>query len=416
MPKYLFSIIIFLISIFVSTSEVKAITDPLAVPNNKFGIHIHDEHDLDDAAKLVNSSGGDYGYITFVIREDEKDPKRWGEVFDKARKLHLIPIVRIATKQGSEGWIKPTVDEIDGWVSLLNSLNWISENRYVIIGNEPNHASEWGGSVNPEEYADYLSAFSKKLKEASTDFFILPAGLDASAPDNHEHLSEETFIKRMLAHNKNIFDSIDGWASHSYPNPDFSGSETARGKGTIHTYEWEMSLLSELGIHKKLPIFITETGWAHNVEDKKSKYLSQEDVSEKMIGSYRDNFKNPAIVAVTPFILNYLESPFNIFSWKKPDNTFYDFYYRIQELPKVKGVPKQIVASEVISFLSPPIIKKDDKLFGLVYLKNNGQTIWKSNQSLDVKVLGREVKVEPIIFLSEAEPGEKTLALYEMSK
>jgi len=42
--------------------KVSAIENPIARPNNFFGIHILDENDLDDAAKLINSSGGDWGY------------------------------------------------------------------------------------------------------------------------------------------------------------------------------------------------------------------------------------------------------------------------------------------------------------------------------------------------------------------
>src|SRR3989344_492451 len=128
------------ILILISSTNIKAAENPLSVPNNSFGIHILDENDLEDAAKLVNSGGGDWGYVTFVIRSDERDSKRWQKVFDKMRRLHLIPIVRIATNQMEDGWEKPSFDEIDGWVSFLSSLNWVVKNRYVVIGNEPNHA------------------------------------------------------------------------------------------------------------------------------------------------------------------------------------------------------------------------------------------------------------------------------------
>ena len=175
---------------FGGVPTAKAIVDPLTPDNNPFGIHILDESDLEDAAKLVNSSGGNWGYVTLVIRADERDSKRWQSAFNKMRELHLIPIVRIATKMSEDSWEKPNLDELDGWVSFLSELNWVTQNRYIIIGNEPNHAKEWGGEVKPDEYAKYLETFSKKLKEGSKDFFILPAGFDASAPNGKETMSD----------------------------------------------------------------------------------------------------------------------------------------------------------------------------------------------------------------------------------
>ena len=47
------------------------------IRNNRFGIHILDETDLADAAALVNSNGGEWGYVTLVIRQDERDSARW---------------------------------------------------------------------------------------------------------------------------------------------------------------------------------------------------------------------------------------------------------------------------------------------------------------------------------------------------
>ena len=38
--------------------------NPLAVPNNRYGIHIVDTNDIPQLPALVNSSGGDWGYVT----------------------------------------------------------------------------------------------------------------------------------------------------------------------------------------------------------------------------------------------------------------------------------------------------------------------------------------------------------------
>jgi hypothetical protein len=412
LKKFFLFLITLIVILAINSKSVLAIENPLAVPNNHFGIHILQEADLEDAARLVNSSGGDWGYATLVIRKDERDVKRWQRIFDKMRKIHLIPIVRVATRQQKDLWEKPSINEVDGWVNFLNSLNWVIKNRYVIIGNEPNHAKEWGGEINPQEYADYLENFSKKLKEASNDFFILPAGLDASAPNDKLHMSEHEFLKRMIKHKRSIFDYIDGWTSHSYPNPNFSGSERATGRGTIKTFEWENTYLKSLGVGKDLPVFITETGWAHNMEGNVLGYKLPSTIAKNFKNAFESTWKDERIVAITPFVLNYQEAPFDIFSWKKKDGTFYDFYYEIQKISKIRGEPVQINTSEAVSIIFPPIIKKDNNKYGIAYIKNTGQAIWKPRKLQLVQEGEKNIEIEPISLFAIVEPGKKTLAFY----
>lgn len=395
--------------------ETLAAENPLASPNNKFGIHILDESDLEDAARLVNSNG-DWGYVTIVVRKDEKDSGYWQRILNKMRRLHLIPIIRIATRQVGNIWEKPNPEEIDSWVSFLSELNWVVKNRYVVIGNEPNHAKEWGGEVSPEEYADYLESFSKKLKAASSDFFILPAGFDASAPNSKETMDETEFLSRMINYKPNLFDNIDGWTSHSYPNPDFSGSEKAVGRGTLKTFEWELDLLKKLGVKKELPVFITETGWVHKGNEKNSDNSdkSLEEISRKLKYSFNNVWNDPRIVAVTFFLLNYQEKPFDVFSWKKKDGSFYPFYYEVQELPKIKGSPKQVVSVDILGILFPPIIPSGGRLLGIVIVKNLGQNIWLGGEVFLSSYKGLEVEIEPKVILSEIEPGESTLGIIKV--
>lgn len=420
---FIFFLVFFLLLSGAPTSH--AITNPLDSPNNRFGIHITDENDLTDAANLVNSEGGGWGYITFVIREDERNITRWQRAFDTMRRLHLIPIVRVATKQEDESWTKPQMEEINNWIAFLNSLNWVIQNRYVIVGNEPNHATEWGREVNPEEYSDYLIEFSKKLRGASNDFFILPAGFDASAPTDSKHLSESVFLKRMFEKNEDVFDYVDGWTSHSYPNPNFSGSENSSGRGTIKTYEWELQYLKNLGVSKTLPVFITETGWAHNMENGHNGYKHTDLISDKITTAFTSAWNADYIVAITPFILNYQDEPFNIFSWKRlpqsnvdMDETenlkpFYDFYYDIQKLSKIKGAPKQVNSIEIKTTLLPQMIKRGKNMFGIAYVKNTGQVIWPQKELQIVKEGEKDYEIEPISFLQTVEPNGNTLAFFK---
>lgn len=351
--------------------------DPMRVANNKFGIHIVDPNDISDAAALVNSSGGDWGYVTLVIQEDDRDIGKWQRVFDEMRKWHLIPIVRLATHVVGDSWVIPTNESARDWATFLNALNWPIENRYVIIFNEPNHAKEWGGSLNPEGYADTLVTFTDTLRQENGDFFVLPAGLDVSASSDGLALDAREYLQRMVAHKSDVFERIDGWTSHSYPNPAFSGSPYQMGRGTLTSYQWERSLLSSLGIKRDLPVFITETGWIHSQGmSLNTALLSPQQVANNILIAADSAWKSPQVVAVTPFVLNYQGMPFDHFSWRKlGSHEFYAHYSAYQSLPKQAGKPKQ---REQFSFTSRLIPKQlvsgsHYSLFSTIH--NTGQSI-----------------------------------------
>ena len=350
MIKKLFAGFIFLFILFLSFPvSVFAISDPISVPNNKFGIHITGENDLDSAYKLVNSNGGDWGYVTFVITEGERDHDRWQKTFDAMRRFHIIPIVRLATKAKGPVWEKPQEAEINNWIAFLNSLNWVIQNRYVIIGNEPNLDGEWGGKANAAEYAAYLETFSQKLKSTSSDFFVLPAGL---APEP----TEFKYLRQMIKARPQVFDNIDGWTSHPYPT------------ASIDLYKEELRI-----INKDLPVFITETGWSN-------KNLSENEIGKKLTYAFQNVWNDKRVVAVTPFILNYPQEPFGIFSWTKSDGNVYSFYETVKNLPKVKGEPIQIIKGDILGALAQPIIPIGSDYIGVILARNTGQSIWNSNE------------------------------------
>ncbi len=405
MKNILFIIIIPLILQFLFPKYVLAIYDPLAVPNNKYGIHILDENDLDSAAELINSNGGDWGYVTIVIRADERQLDRWQGVFDKMRKLHIIPIVRIASRQSGGIWEKPSIDDVENWVYFLNSLNWVVMNRYVIIGNEPNHASEWGGEVNPKEYSSYLSFFSRKLKDASKNFFLLPAGFDASAPDNNGYMSEVKFLSEMIKEHSDIFEGIDGWVSHSYPNPNFSGSPYEKGVGTINTFNWEMEILSSLGVKRQFPIFITETGWS-------SENLNESIISDYYNYSFQNVWDGDQVAAITPFVLNYTNPPFNYFSWKNNDGSFKLYYETIKSIRKTSGKPYQISSGKISIILLSDILKSQENNINVSVLYNSGQSIWIKNKINLVNIENSIGSSYLIPLISDIYPGHGGIVLH----
>lgn len=399
----LVSFILFLTILFAFPKSVLAINDPLSVPNNKFGIHIFNEKDLPDAQKLVNTNG-DWGYVTFVITEGERDHDRWQKVLDQMRRDHLIPIVRLATKARGNTWEIPKDAEINNWIAFLNSLNWVVENRYVIIGNEPNHAAEWGGKIDPASYATYLKKFSESLHSASPDFFVLPAALDASANNSIQTMDEVKYIGGMLKAEPDVFNFIDGWNSHSYPNPGFLGKETDIGRGTINTFDWELKYLTTMGMTKSLPVFITETGWS-NVG------ASEDQIVSRLIYAYKNVWSDSRIVAVTPFILNYPNPPFAQFSWKKSDESFYSFYTAISNLPKIAGTPKQIVRGDILAAFAQPVIPIGSEYIGAILAKNTGQSIWSQN-NISIGSDPSGVSIKPLSF-QEIEPTRLGLIVFK---
>ena len=261
------------------------------------------------------------------------------------------------------------------------------ENRYIVVGNEPNHAKEWGGKVDPEGYSNYLKEFSVRLKNSNKDYFVLNAGLDQAAPNSKITMDESLFIQRMVKANPDIFTYIDGLNSHSYPNPAFSGSEKAVGRKTVKGYEWELNLIKSLGGKKNLSVFVTETGWVRNLKNEQL-------IAKKLRYAYEEVWgKDKRVVAVTPFILNYTQDPFYEFSWKKSDSEFFPIYTEIQSINKTKGKPIQHIDGQILFKFLNPLTRSGSFKKGYSIVKNTGQNIWdKDNVKLTVDNQNVEVK------------------------
>lgn len=388
MKKVFIFIFFTLLFLFIIPSRVKAKYDPTTVNNNIYGMSIINHSDTNDVSNLVNVNGGDWGYITVVITEDQRNKEVWQRFLDDCRKLHLIPIVRIATKFENGNWNVPDISGIDNWVNFLNSLNWVVENRYIIIGNEPNHAKEWGGKISPSEYAIYLKTFSEKLHNASVDYFVLNAGFDQDAPNSKNTMDEAKFINEMSKSVPQILSYIDGWNSHSYPNPAFSGAKEATGRRSVKGYNWEISVAETNGLKKDIPVFITETGWV------RSKKYNNNQIANNLKYAFEEVWmKDKRIVAVTPFILNYTEEPFYDFSWKNKNGSYFPIYEVIQSNQKIKGEPRQKISGEVIfSFLNPLVFRNSDQ-HGFAMVKNTGQAIWTQSDSNVINELDNEIKI-----------------------
>jgi hypothetical protein len=378
-----------------------------------------DPTDLSDAAQLVNSSGGDWGYVTVVIPDNDRDIGKWQHIFDSMRRLHIIPLVRLATHSDSGHWVKPSKDEAAGWVTFLNTLNWPTENRYVILFNEPNHANEWGGTIDPEGYADLFMEFASVLRVASDDFFILPAGLDVSAQSDSKSLDAEVYLRRMVGHNAAILNAMDGWSTHSYPNPGFSAHPSKRGRGSLDSYNWELQLLTSLGLTRRLPVFITETGWEHSSgKTMASGLLSTDTVSQYIQEAGATIWTDPQIIAITPFVINYQDYPFDHFSWKKyQSNEYYAMYSAYQGITKTRGQPKQHESYELLTTFIPKRLISSSSYTITATITNTGQGILQPDlYKIQFSNASFETFFEKLPSLEPSQTGELVLHIKTPSK
>ena len=87
-----------------------------------------------------------------------------------------------------------------------------------------------------------------------------------------EYLDFRDYVTRMEKRVPGIFKKLDGWASHTYPQPEYKGkpmdtsipgeTEEEKGRNTMSSYKWELKVLKSK-FDVELPVFITETGWPH---------------------------------------------------------------------------------------------------------------------------------------------------------
>jgi len=407
-PKvYLITVIMFITFITV-ISHIS-----YAQENNKVGISLLQPtaEDIKGASELTNSTNGDWGYATLVIQENDRDVRKWQDVFEQLRERHLIPLIRLATSPEGEVWRRPEEKDAAEWVSFFNKLNWVVKKRYIILFNEPNHASEWGGEVSPESYGRVAIAFGKAFKEANNNYVVMLAGMDGAAPSNPPQYEDSgVFIRALFtisgfsptSSGQGAFqDYFDALASHSYPNPGFSGSVWDTGKKSIRGYEYELALLHDLGVQKNLPVFITETGWEQGK-------LSESTIADNYRIAYEQVWgRDERVRAVTPFVYKYLSAPFIGFSWIK-ENGYAPQYTMVKDLPKRKGAPDQIQNGSLEVQLPSSLIARSTYHFS-VHIKNQGQAIWSQDEGYSLVITTNNTQTQTLVSdLSQLKPFEET--------
>lgn len=324
MKRKVLSLLVGFIVFLGMPSRVIAVVDPLMYPNNKIGVHILSPDEIGQAAKLVNNEGnGSWGYVVVPIQATDRNRVTWERFMKKAKELKVIPIIRVATVVEGVHWEEPNNYDLVDFANFLNDLSWPTKNRYVIIFNEVNRADEYGGLLAPERYADILANAITIFKERNEDFFMLPAGLDNAAANSGTAIKWSRYLTLMQERRPEVFSMIDGFVSHSYPNYAFTGRVSDMHDHSIVSFKHDLALLRKF-TDKKLPVFITETGWNMDAVG-----------HERAASNYREAFGGPwsdgQIVTVAPFLLMAGDGPFVSFSLLKKDSSPTLSYLAIKE-------------------------------------------------------------------------------------
>lgn len=376
MLKQLLTIFLFfgLITIFIPT--VRA--DDIVSPNNIFGIHLNqpEEQDIKAAAALVNSSGGDWGYVTLVIPKQDRDVSKWNNIANLLRRYHLNWILRTATENCGEFWCQPTIEDAASWADFLSHLKSPSKQSYVIFYNEPNHGQEWEGVADPAGFAHIIKAHIEALKEKNTDFKVAFTGFDSAAPQRPPlYYDQAVFWREMLSAEPALFDKVDCLASHSYANHGYRGPANGSGRNSVRNYQWELALLKSLGVEKELCVLITETGRPHSEgTNPNPAYFSVETLNDYYQTYYPIVQSDPKIVAVTPFMLKDC-GQFEHFSWINcVSGNPWPFVDTVKAMGKVAGDPPQRISINTKAQL--PTFLTTDSTFQVPLTITNGGQAW----------------------------------------
>lgn len=346
---------------FLLSAPSFAIEDPLSLPNNKVGIHILFTSEIDKAAELVNGNGGDWGYVTIPIQAGDRDLVKWQKFMNDAKRLHVIPIIRLATEGdyfNTTVWRKPSGEDVLDFANFLNSLVWPVKNRYVVVFNEVNRSDEWDGKLDPKEYAELLSYTVAIFKSLNEDFFIISSGLDNAAPNTlGKYMNEYDFMVAMDNAVPGIFGMIDGLGSHSYPNPGFKQMPHILTSQSIYSFNFEKDLAYRLS-NKNLPVFITETGWS-------KKSLSEYQIGQYFNYAFEYVWSDKSIVAITSFLLQAGSEPFSQFSLINEDGKCNMIFSSLNQVQKIKGKPT------VTDDINPPLYAKSENIPVKTFPKKN---------------------------------------------
>ncbi len=300
MKKIFFALALFFITSF---SQVRA--------GQVLGVHILHPLEVEEAASLIKNeyNQDSWSYVTIPLALTDLEKKdEWQKAFNLCATHKIRPIIRLVSQFDSQtnSWAIPNRAQIISYFDFLNSLTWPTQEKLIIVFNEVNHSSEWGGQINPGKYAGTLSFVADWAHTENNHYLILPAAMDLAASNTATTKEAFAYLDQMLESEPDVFSKIDFWNSHSYPNPAFSSAPTKTGQNSLSGFNYELDWLKEK-TGRDLKVFITETGWEENSKTRRQLYNYYSYAAKNIWNDSR-------IVAVTPFVLKGDPGPFSKFT------------------------------------------------------------------------------------------------------
>jgi len=303
----------------------------------KLGIHLMKVEELSLVKPLLKEPRGhsaifkqDWHYVTVPFTlSDLGQSDRWQKFFNQAKKQRIIPILRLTTRFKQGHWQVPSRKNIVDQINFLSHLNWPTTEKYIIAYNEPNHAAEWGGKVDPQAYAITLAFVADWAHTENNGFVVLPAGLDQAAPNGKKTMEAFNFLNRMWTSDAEVFQKIDVWNAHAYPNPGFIASPYSTSKMSLRSFIYELNWLKQK-TGRDFQVAITETGWRDTplTHWKLTAYYSY---------ALKNIWSDPRVIAVTPFTLKGSPGPFSQFSFLNASGKPTGQYHALQAAIKWVG-------------------------------------------------------------------------------
>lgn len=328
-----------------------------------YGIHtfvqdLPDETYIDLQLDKALELAGLGGYVTqllypVTVSTTGPDPA-WIHFVNGAYDRYLTPVLRIQGEWGGDYWLKPEADGPGDYASIAEAYQRVVEGLprrdghklYVEIWNEPNLRLEWGGEVNPYEYASFMVDVSAAIREIGDPRIVVLNG--ALAPGgNYDNLA---FIDAM-ATVPGAMQAFDVWASHSYPGnhpPQYNLHNGYMSRFTIDSYLWEVQRLSRKG-RSGVHVMLTETGYdLGNRLFPRFPRINETNRAAYISKAFRDYWLSwPEVVGVTPFELVDPYGDWAHWDWLYPTTDEpHKQFTAVQGLPKPD--PLKVEAAEMV--------------------------------------------------------------------
>ncbi len=338
-------------------------------PANRFGIGLVGPGNVtqwDLTANLVGTGG----YIKLIFPGIDLNltqvPQDWVNAVAECYNRDLIPVIRMGPPWGNRK-IREQADDpsATSFLNLASKYAMVVRSLplrpgwplYVEVHNEPNLCYEWDCSPGhvpndrltyqqmAAEYAAFLRDVADALHAIGDSRIkvlngaLAPGGAGwcaCGSDDWGDPLLGTHFLTAMAAAVPDIWDRLDGFATHSYPS-------TQEGSGFWRPYDQCMPGLlyfeHELQtIGRNLPVFITETGWPVTHDACGGQCGTREQVADWTVQAYRDPWlSHPSIRAVMPFMLQ--DPNWDAFAWVAPDGSHYPVYDAVRAFRCSLGVP-----------------------------------------------------------------------------